>query len=80
MSNSPFRAAVVQAASDPAGSAASAAKAARLIVEAGAAGARLAVFPEAFIGGYPREHGLARRSGCGCRKDARLMRGTMPHP
>lgn len=49
-----FRAAVVQAASDPAGSGASAAKAARLIAEAGAAGARLAVFPEAFIGGYPK--------------------------
>ena len=54
MSPSPFRAAVVQAASDPAGSSASAAKAARLIAEAGAAGARLAVFPEAFIGGYPK--------------------------
>jgi len=54
MSISPFRAAVVQAASDPAGSAASAAKAARLIAEARAAGARLAVFPEAFIGGYPK--------------------------
>ena len=54
MSIAPFRAAVVQAASDPAGSGASAAKAARLIAEAGAAGARLAVFPEAFIGGYPK--------------------------
>jgi nitrilase len=54
MSSSPFRAAVVQAASDPAGSAASADKAARLIAEAGAAGAKLAVFPEAFIGGYPK--------------------------
>ncbi len=54
MSIAPFRAAVVQAASDPAGSGASAAKAARLISEAGAAGARLAVFPEAFIGGYPK--------------------------
>ncbi|WP_298188758.1 carbon-nitrogen hydrolase family protein [Novosphingobium sp.] len=54
MVTSPFRAAVVQAASDPAGSGASAAKAARLIAEAGAAGARLAVFPEAFIGGYPK--------------------------
>lgn len=50
----PFRAAVIQAASDPAGSSASAAKAARLIAEAAAAGARLAVFPEAFIGGYPK--------------------------
>ncbi|WP_421854517.1 carbon-nitrogen hydrolase family protein [Novosphingobium sp.] len=49
-----FRAAVIQAASDPAGSEASASKATRLIAEAGAAGARLAVFPEAFIGGYPK--------------------------
>ncbi len=50
----PFRAAVVQASACPADSAASAAKAASLIAEAGAGGARLAVFPEAFIGGYPK--------------------------
>jgi nitrilase len=50
----PFRAAVVQASAVPTDSAASAAKAAALIAEAGAGGARLAVFPEAFIGGYPK--------------------------
>lgn len=50
----PFRAAVVQASACPADSAASAAKAAALIAEAGVGGARLAVFPEAFIGGYPK--------------------------
>ncbi|PXW74452.1 nitrilase [Blastomonas natatoria] len=49
-----YKAAVVQAASDPFDPAASAAKAASLIREAAAAGARLAVFPEAFIGGYPK--------------------------
>jgi nitrilase len=49
-----YRAAVVQAASDPFDPAASAAKAASLIREAAAAGARLAVFPEAFVGGYPK--------------------------
>lgn len=49
-----YKAAVVQAASDPFDPAASAAKAASLIREAAAAGARLAVFPEAFVGGYPK--------------------------
>jgi nitrilase len=50
----PFRAAVVQASAIPYDSTASAAKAAALIAEAGAGGAKLAVFPEAFIGGYPK--------------------------
>ncbi|MBL0923803.1 MAG: carbon-nitrogen hydrolase family protein [Sphingomonadaceae bacterium] len=49
-----FRAAVVQAASNPADPAASATKAANLIREAAAAGATIAVFPEAFLGGYPK--------------------------
>ncbi len=49
-----FRAAVVQAASDPFDPAASARKADRLIGEAAAGGADIAVFPEAFIGGYPK--------------------------
>ena len=50
----PFKAAVVQAASLPTDPLASAHKAAALIAEAGANGAKLAVFPEAFIGGYPK--------------------------
>jgi nitrilase len=50
----PFRAAVVQAAAVPHDTAASASKAASLIADAAAGGARLAVFPEAFIGGYPK--------------------------
>lgn len=49
-----FRAAVVQAASHPVDPRASAAKAAALIGEASEAGAKLIVFPEAFIGGYPK--------------------------
>lgn len=54
MAKTPFRAAVVQAASDPTSSSRSAAKAATLIAQAAAGGARLAVFPEAFLGGYPK--------------------------
>jgi nitrilase len=53
-SPSPFRAAVVQAASLPGDPAASAAKAADLIRAAAAEGAKLVVFPEAFLGGYPK--------------------------
>lgn len=49
-----FRAAVVQAASIPFDTAASAQKAVALMAEAGGQGAKLAVFPEAFIGGYPK--------------------------
>jgi nitrilase len=49
-----FRAAVVQAAPDPADAMVSAKKAAALIQEASAAGAKIAVFPEAFLGGYPK--------------------------
>lgn len=49
-----YKAAVVQAASVPFDSMASARKAAALVREAAAAGARLAVFPEVFVGGYPK--------------------------
>lgn len=49
-----FKAAVVQAASMPTDPRASAGKAAALIREAAAGGASLAVFPEAFLGGYPK--------------------------
>ena len=50
----PFKAAVIQAASLPCDSVASAGKAAALIREAAANGAKLAVFPEAFLGGYSK--------------------------
>jgi nitrilase len=49
-----YKAAVAQAASIPDDAGASADKAARLIREAAAANARLIVFPEAFLGGYPK--------------------------
>lgn len=49
-----FTAAVIQAASIPTDSMASAAKAAELIREAAGKDARLIVFPEAFLGGYPK--------------------------
>jgi len=49
-----YKAAVIQAASLPSDALGSARKAAKLIREAAKAGARLAVFPEAFLGGYPK--------------------------
>lgn len=49
-----YIAAVVQAGSYPDEPLKSASKAADLIREAASRGARLAVFPEAFIGGYPK--------------------------
>jgi nitrilase len=52
--SSPYKAAAVQASSFPGDTLASAAKAASLIEQAGEAGARLTVFPEAFLGGYPK--------------------------
>jgi nitrilase len=53
-----LRAAVVQAGSVPFDTPASVDKAVRLVAEAAAAGARLVVFPEAFIGGYPKGLGF----------------------
>lgn len=52
--NPSYKAAVVQAASTPFDPLGTAQKAASLIHEAAAKGARLIVFPEAFIGGYPK--------------------------
>lgn len=49
-----FKAAVVQAAAFPQDPLASAHKGAGLIRDAAAGGARLIVFPEAFLGGYPK--------------------------
>jgi len=49
-----FTAAVVQAASLPTDSVGAAVKAAGLIADASAKGARIIVFPEAFLGGYPK--------------------------
>ncbi len=52
--STPFSAAVVQMASQPADPLATAEKAAARLREAAANGARLVVFPEALIGGYPK--------------------------
>ena len=49
-----FKAAVIQAASIPTDSMACARKAATLIRQAAEQGARVQVFPEAFLGGYPK--------------------------
>jgi len=54
MNFQPYKAAVAQAASIPDDSLASANKAADLIHQAARNGARLIVFPEAFLGGYPK--------------------------
>lgn len=54
MTETPFVAAVAQLASVPFDPMASAFKAAAAIRDAAARGARLLVFPEAFIGGYPK--------------------------
>ncbi|SEB77261.1 nitrilase [Nitratireductor aquibiodomus] len=49
-----FKAAVAQTASNPVDALASAGKAAAIIREAAGEGAKLIVFPEAFLGGYPK--------------------------
>ena len=58
-----YKAAVAQAASIPDDAQASAAKAAGLIRQAAQAGARLIVFPEAFLGGYPKGHAFGAPVG-----------------
>ncbi len=63
-----FKAAVIQAASVPFAPMPSAEKAAGLIREAAREGASLAVFPEAFLGGYPK--GAAFGTVVGKRTDA----------
>ena len=68
------RVAVVQASSVPFDSDSCVEKAVRLIGEAAATGAKVIVFPEAFIGGYPKGLGyglvVGARDALGCaRKD-----------
>ncbi|ERG64849.1 MULTISPECIES: carbon-nitrogen hydrolase family protein [Agrococcus] len=63
-----YKVAVVQAASVPFDADAATAKAERLIAEVAANGGELAVFPEAFIGGYPK--GTSFGTAIGTRTDA----------
>src|SRR5215468_8621325 len=63
MAPSPFRAAVVQAASVGFDTQGSLAKLKRLALVAAERGARLAVFPEAFIAGYPKGLDFGARVG-----------------
>ena len=60
---STMRVAVVQAGTEPYDCESALVKAERLIAEAGTTGARLAVFPEAFIGGYPKGADFGARVG-----------------
>ena len=59
----PFRVAVVQAGAVPFDEGGSVEKASRLIAEAAGQGAKLAVFPEAFISGYPKGLDFGARVG-----------------
>ncbi|CAO3383071.1 carbon-nitrogen hydrolase family protein [Azospirillum argentinense] len=78
--------AAVQAATVPFDAAAATARTVDLIAEAAATGASLAVFPEAFIGGYPKglDFGcsIGRRTAEGRADFARYVRGaiTVPGP
>jgi nitrilase len=68
------RAAVVQAGSILFDSDASIAKAERLVAAAAAEGARLVVFPEAFIGGYPKGADFGARVGSRSPEGRKLFR------
>ena len=76
------RVAVVQAASIPFDSGATVAKAEALIAEAAGGGAGLVVFPEAFIGGYPKGTAfgavVGRRSAPGRELYQRYSDGAVP--
>ena len=63
MTDAPFTVAVAQLASNPLDACASARKGAAAIREAAANGARLVVFPEAFLGGYPKGAGFGAPVG-----------------
>lgn len=83
---STIKVAAIQAATIPFDGPAATARVVSLLAEAAAAGAKLAVFPEAFIGGYPKglDFGCAigRRTAEGRADFARYVRGaiTIPGP
>ena len=70
----PVRAAVVQAGSILFDSDASIAKAERLVAAAAAEGTRLVLFPEAFIGGYPKGADFGARVGSRSPEGRKLFR------
>ena len=70
----PIRAAVVQAGSVLFDSHAAIAKAEGLIAEAAAGGAKLLVFPEAFLGGYPKGADFGARVGSRTPEGRKLFR------
>lgn len=70
----PIRAAVVQAGSVLFDCDATLAKAERVIAEAALGGARLLVFPEAFVGGYPKGAGFGARVGSRSAEGRKLFR------
>jgi len=69
-----FRAAVVQAGSILFDTDATLAKTETLIADAAARGARLAVFPEAFVGGYPKGADFGARVGSRSPEGRKLFR------
>ena len=71
---SPARVAVVQAGSILFDSDTTLVKAERLIAEAAGAGARLIVFPEAFVGGYPKGADFGARVGSRTPEGRKLFR------
>lgn len=79
-----FRAAIVQAGSVPFDTPATLAKVARLTADAAATGARLVVFPEAFVGGYPKGAtfgaSVGGRSAQGYRDFQRYFDGAIAVP
>lgn len=81
---SKIKVAAVQAASIPFDGAAATARTVALLADAAASGASLAVFPEAFIGGYPKglDFGccIGRRTAEGRADFARYVRGAIAVP
>lgn len=79
-----LKVAAVQAATIPFDAAAATARVAALIADAAATGAKLAVFPEAFIGGYPKglDFGccVGRRTPEGRADFARYVKGAIAVP